>query len=183
MTKVCDLRERAAPSTRTGVRPRFFAGRFRVWIHSGDEGQSLVEFALVLPLMMMVLTAIFMIGIVMLNWQTLTQAQNQGAITLQQLPSMPGSSDPCSAVATAVMGAAGTLQTTGANGIQLTVQMGSYTSPTQSVSTATCQGGASYAQQGATGIVTLTYPCNIAIYGYQFSSSCQLNASTQELMQ
>lgn len=176
MKTVNDLRGHAVASNSADAKSLSLRDRLR----AGSEGQSLVEFALVLPILLMVLTGIFMIGVIMLNYQTLTQAVNQGGMALQQLPGMTGSSDPCSAVATTINTSAANLNT---SSIQLTVQMGSYTSPTQSASAATCAGGASYAQQGLMGTVTATYPCNLSFYGFQFSSSCKLYATSQELMQ
>ncbi len=105
--------------------------QFRPRLHLGNDGQSLVEFALVLPVLLLVLTGIYSLGMFMLNYQTLVTAVDKGETTLELLPNMPasgsypGATDPCLAVSQAVVGSAGTLVTSGANGIQLTVAIGS----------------------------------------------------------
>jgi Flp pilus assembly protein TadG len=185
MRKVNDMRGQAAVS-RTADAKSLSPGQWlRAWHHSCDKGQSIVEFALVLPILLGVLLAIFELGIFLINYQTLTQAVDQGGMTLQQIVGMAGASDPCAAVGTAVMGSSGNLQTAGSNGIQLQIAIGSYTSTSQPAKTATCAAGSSYVTQGATASVTGTYPCvSFLVNGIKFfPSSCTMKVTTQEYMQ
>jgi Flp pilus assembly protein TadG len=190
MKKVNDLRGQAAVSRTAGAESLSPGNWLRAWHNSRDKGQSLVEFAIVLPILLAVMLVIFEVGIFLLNYQTLTQAVNQGGMTLQQIVGMSGASDPCAAVATAVIGSAGNLQTAGANGIQLQISIGSYTSSTGAASGFSCGGGSSYVIQGATASVTGTYPCSsfaVSYFDHQpfkfFASGCTMKATTQEYMQ
>jgi Flp pilus assembly protein TadG len=187
MKRVNDLRGQAAVSHTAGAISLSLGDRLRARLRHGDKGQSLVEFALVMPVLLAVLLAIFSLGIFLINYQTLTQAVNQGGMALQQVQGMAAQSDPCAVVSTAVLGSAGNLQTAGANGIQLQIQIG--TNPATGFSSATgfsCAGQSTYVQngQGVAATVNGTYPCLLATYGFKFfTSSCKLTATAQELMQ
>lgn len=194
MKKVNDPRGQAAASRTAGAQSLSLIGRLHAWHNSRDKGQTIVEFALVMPILLAVLLAIFEIGIFLLNYQTLTQAVNQGGVRIQQLSGLSlnsgGTSDPCADVATAVIGSAGNLVTTGTNGIQLKLTVGTNTpagpSPTVGFS---CGSLASAVQTGGGGaavpvIVTGTYPCSVITFGFNFAASgCKMTASVQELMQ
>ncbi|MGA3010165.1 MAG: TadE/TadG family type IV pilus assembly protein [Terracidiphilus sp.] len=194
MKKVNDLRGQAAVFRSAGADSLSLCGRLRTWLHSRERGQAIVEFAFVIPILLLVLLAIFELGIFLLNYQTLTQAVNQGGVRIQQLSGLPvssgGTSDPCADIATAVIGSAGNLGTTGNNGIQLTLTVGSNTpagpSPAASFS---CGNLASAVQAGGGGtsipvIVTGTYPCMALTYGFNFAANgCQMKVTVQELMQ
>jgi Flp pilus assembly protein TadG len=177
---------RAKASCGVRAKARSIGGRLRVFLRSDGEGQSLVEFALTLPMLLMVLLGIFTVGIFLWNYQQLSYATNQGLVTLQQLPDTPAASDPCSAVATAVIGAAWSLQTTGAGGIQLKLTFGtgssavSYpSSGTASPAGFTCS-GSTYAVDGEATTLQLTYPCSLTFYGISPTSNCKLNATVSE---
>jgi Flp pilus assembly protein TadG len=187
MIRVNDLRGQAAVSRTAGAKSLSLGDGLRTWLRYGDEGQSIVEFALVLPILLAVLLAIFELGIFLINYQTLTQAVNQGGMVLQQGQGM-SLSDPCAAVSTAVLGAAGNLQTAGTKGVQLTIQIG--TNPAYGPFSATgfsCTGQSGYVQngQGVAATVTGTYPCApFAVNGIKFfTSGCTMKATVQELMQ
>jgi Flp pilus assembly protein TadG len=184
----------AGSLNRAKLKNPFVGRRVGSYRCSGGEGQSLVEFALVLPVLLLIITAIYSLGLFMLNYQTLIHAVDQGGIALELLPNMPasgtypGATDPCLTVAQAVVGSSGTLVKTGTNGIQLTVTIGSNSygpsAPANSSGTAnfSCTDASAYAVQGATGTVKATYPCNISIYGIPFNSSCQISWTSSELM-
>jgi Flp pilus assembly protein TadG len=191
MKRENDLRGQAAASSTTGAESPSPAKKHRAWLNSCDRGQSIVEFALVIPVLLAILLAIFELGIFLLNYQTLTQAVNQGGVAIQQLSALPassgGTSDPCASVATAVIGSAGNLQTAGTNGIQLTLQVGANSPVGPSAAAGfSCQDQASAVQAGGTLPITVTgtYPCFAAGYGFKFlPAGCQMKAKAQELMQ
>jgi Flp pilus assembly protein TadG len=81
------------------ITARPFVGSLR----SGDEGQSLIELALVLPMLMMTITFMFSIGMAMLSFVQLDSATSNAAIG-QLAPDRDGaiSSDPCAAIVTTV---------------------------------------------------------------------------------
>jgi Flp pilus assembly protein TadG len=88
---------RAATPAGTSVKARSYRG----YLRSCDKGQTLVEFALILPLLMMCLTFMFAIGLAMLTYMHLYSATSNAAVT--QLATARGaSSDPCAAIVTSV---------------------------------------------------------------------------------
>jgi Flp pilus assembly protein TadG len=125
----------------------------------------MVEFAFVVPVLMMVLVGIFAVGTVMQDYQQLTNVENQGLVTLEQLPDTANAADPCAAVSAAIIGAAGNLRTTGTNGLQVSITFGTGTSSASYPSSGTtsptgysCGGGSSYVVQGEPVTLTVTYP-------------------------
>jgi len=176
----------ASAACRANKKALSVGGRLRAFLRYGGEGQSLVEFALMLPMLLMVLLCIFTVSIFLWNYQQLTYATNQGIVTLQQLPNTSTASDPCAAVATAIIGAAGSLKTTGTAGIQLKLTFGTGTSAvtypssgTSSPTGFTCSGSTS-AVDGVATTLQLTYPCSLTFYGVKPTSNCQLNATETE---
>jgi Flp pilus assembly protein TadG len=72
---------------------RFFRGRARALLCRGEEGQSLVEFALVLPMLVIALTGMVSFTLGMYSYQQLGVAT---ATSAQQLGTLQGLlSDPC----------------------------------------------------------------------------------------
>jgi Flp pilus assembly protein TadG len=185
MRRLNDLRGQALASSRLCARFRSVCGRLYCSLCSRAQGQSLVEFALVLPILMMILTGIFSIGMFVQSYQQLTYVENQGLVTLQQLPDTSSAADPCSAVAAAVIGGAANLRTTGTNGIQVTITFNtegvSYpASGTASPTGFTCAAGAAYVYDGQSVTLTVTYPCTLSVYGFNFTPTCKLNETETE---
>ena len=193
MTNVNNLRGQAAVSHAAGAQSLSPGNWLRAWHDFCDKGQSIVEFAIVLPCLMAVLLVIYEVGIFLLNYQTLTQAVNQGGMALQagQSPTSGSGSDHCAWVSSAVLGSAGNLQTTGVNGVQLQIQIGSNAAYGPSSATGfSCGSQMTYVQQGAVATVTGTYPCTsfgVSFFASGplnfFTSGCKMSASVQELMQ
>ena len=188
MKRVNDLRGQAAVSRTAGAISLSLANGLRARLRYGDKGQSLVELALVLPALLAILLAIFSLGIFLINYQTLTQAVNQGGMALQQVQGMAAQSDPCAVVSANVIMSAGNLQTAGTNGIQLTLQVGANSPVGPSAAAGfSCQGQSGYvsAGQGVAATVTGTYPCApFTVNGITFfASGCTMKVTSQELMQ
>jgi Flp pilus assembly protein TadG len=146
--------------------------RVRAWLRNNDEGNAIVEFALVLPLLMLVMTGIFAFGIAISNQLTLTQALGTGAQYLQQIRT--SSSDPCSDTFTAIRNAAPYLNS---SNIVVTVTMNGVT-PAQTGNT--CSGAQSNLAPGTSVTVAATYPCTLSVYAMSFTSSCLLSAKVTE---
>ena len=134
-----------------------------------QNGSSLIEFALVMPVMLLVMTGIFSMGIAFNQQEQLTQAVGAGGQYLQQIRT--STTDPCKDTYNAITGAAPNL--TAAN-ITLTVTMG-----TTAVTAKTCSGDQSLLTQGGNATVSATYPCSIIAYKYTFGT-CTLNAKVTE---
>src|ERR1700722_5958637 len=72
-------RSRNAVSSGPSVRSTTLIRRIRVILRGGDEGSTLVEFALILPAFMMLITALCTFAIAFSNELTLTSAVGSGA--------------------------------------------------------------------------------------------------------
>jgi Flp pilus assembly protein TadG len=137
-----------------------------------EDGNALVEFAMTAPILVAVLVAIFQFGIVFNNQLTLTQAVGAGAQRLQTIRTATiANSDPCAAVLSVIEGAAPQLSP---SSISLTVTMDGATGGNS------CPGDQSDLVQGDPVTVNASYPCNISLYGFKFSSACQLTAQVTE---
>jgi Flp pilus assembly protein TadG len=160
---------RARESGRAGANPRSVGGRLRAFLHSDSEGQALVEFALVVPALLTILVGIFVVGMVMQNYQQLTYVADQGLMRIEQIPGdSTDAADPCNAIASAIIGAAGNLRTTGDTGIQVSVSFTNGTStvtyPTSGTTSPTgfsCQDASSYMTPSASATLTVTYPSKV----------------------
>lgn len=151
-----------------------FGERAGARLRAGNEGNAIVEIALVLPLLMIVMTGIISFSIAFGNQLLLTQAVGTGAQRLQVI--RPTTSDPCADTFTAIKNAAPTL--TSAN-IKLTITINGGTPQTGN----TCVGAVAslVAAQNLPVTVAATYPCNLSFYGKSFSpTSCLLTAQATE---
>lgn len=146
------------------MRKRFSAGSKR--------GQSMTEFALVIPILLIIVTGMVSLGITLHNFLMLTNAGNIGAQLLSA--SRGQTTDPCATASGAILNAAPTL--TAANLTYTFVINGS------SYTSTSCTAGAANMAQGATAQVTITYPCTLAIYGMSIPA-CTLQTTTAEAIQ
>jgi Flp pilus assembly protein TadG len=147
----------------------------------GDEhGQAMVEFAMGVPVLLTLLIASVVFGVAFNNELTLTNATTTGAQLLSI--SRGSTSDPCATTSAAVTQAAAGLT---ASSLTFSIAFGSgspvtYGSP---ITGTTCTSAASDLVSGNTAKVTVTYPCNLQIYGFNIVPSCTLSAQTAELIQ
>jgi Flp pilus assembly protein TadG len=140
-----------------------------------DSGQSQIEFAMCCTVLLPVLFGITVFGLAMNNYLQLTEATSTGARQLAVERGQGG--DPCSITAGVVASAAPMLANTGvqATGLyySMTINGNSYTN--------SCTGATLL--QGAPAVLTVTYPCNLVVYGKNFAPGCLLKASTTEVFQ
>lgn len=92
---------RAQSACGANVKARSIGGRSGALLCSDVEGQSLVEFALVLPMLLMVLTFMFSISMAMISFEQLNVATANAAL-LQLAPARNVDPNPCSSIQTAV---------------------------------------------------------------------------------
>jgi Flp pilus assembly protein TadG len=169
------IRECLTPTQFRGIldRIRSFPGS------TGEDGQSLVEFAMTLPIFLMVITGIFTFGIALNNYILLTNATNVGA--LQLAISRQQTTDPCATAVTAIVNAAPML--TSANlTYAFSLNGVSYSGKTCS-STSTTTGAAGNLVQGAPATVSVSYPCHLAAYNWTLGKTCTFQASVTEMIQ
>ena len=136
----------------------------------GEEGNSLVEFAIVLPMFLTVVTGLAACSITLANQLALIQATGAGGQYLQQIRT--STTDPCKDTLTAIEDAAPNLAP---SSISLSINMNG-----QKESGSSCSGDQSYLEQGTFVTVSTTYPCAFNIYAIKFTTACQLSASVTE---
>jgi Flp pilus assembly protein TadG len=149
---------------------RFPQSRNHNLFGTSEDGSALVEIALVMPVMMMVLTAICTFAIGFNNQLTLTSAVGSGGQYLQLIRTT--TSDPCADTLAAIKSAAPSLTSS-----NLTL---SFNLNGTAVSGNTCAGDQTYLSQGQPVTVTAKYPCALGIYATKFTTGCQLSASVTE---
>jgi Flp pilus assembly protein TadG len=162
--------------------------RLRLDPLNGEQGSSLVEFAFVLPLFLLIVTGMTTLGIAMNQYLELNNAVTIGA---QQLAVSRGDGrDACADAVTAVQNAAPFLE---ASKVNYTIQFTPLASD-NTVSAATFTGDGSNpptcpsANQdnmdaGGTVQLTATYPCTVTVYGGNLIPGCTLTGSVTEIVQ
>jgi Flp pilus assembly protein TadG len=141
-------------------------------VAGSERGGSFVEFTLVMPVLLLVMTGLVSFGFALHNDLVLTNAVNTGAQLLAI--SRGQTTDPCATAYAAISGAAPSLKT----GLSLTfvINGATYTA------TNTCTAGAANMVQGASAKVTATYPCVLAVFSMSFPT-CSLLAQITEFIQ
>jgi Flp pilus assembly protein TadG len=77
------------------------SGRLRAFLSSNVDGQSLVEFALVVPMLLMVLTFMFSLSMAMISYEQLNSATSSAALQVLAT-SRNVLADPCASVESSV---------------------------------------------------------------------------------
>jgi len=144
-----------------------------------------VEFAVTLPVLLLVVTGLMTFGVAINNYLLLTEATNIGA---RQLAISRGqTTDPCATVSSAVIAAAPLLKPGSMtfkfvfNGTSY--PNSSYPSGTTCSSSSPTTGPAGQLTQGTTATVTVIYPCSLRIYNNNNFPSCNMTAQTSEFVQ
>lgn len=150
---------------------------------AGERGQSLFEFALVLPILLLLLFGMIVFGFAINNYLELTNGTTAGA---QALSIIRGQNiDPCAAVTAPFYAAAYNLTQTN---VKFTITVSSpppggavlYTLASNQANPS-CAAATSDLIQGDTATVTVTYPCNFKVMGFNFGPpTCVLTAQTAE---
>jgi Flp pilus assembly protein TadG len=158
-----------------------FGRRMGALLRRGEQGQSLVEFALIAPMLLLLATGIMVFGLAMNNYLQLTNAVSVGARTVAINAGV--TLDPCATAANAITAAA-----PGLNPANFTF---SYTFSGRPQSSNSCPsssfntpGPAKDLASGSTATVTATYPFTLSVFGAVFSqNNAVLQATSSELVQ
>lgn len=160
-----------------------------------EEGSTIAEMAMVLPIMLAVLTGIFSFGVGLNQYLVLTNAVNNGARAFaMSAPSQDNnvsimdSGDPCLYAASMITTSASNLNTANITyTISYTTYLGVYTSSgTTTTYTGTgssppsCSGLKMYQQDYV--VVKAVYPISPSVYGWA-SKSLNLTATSAEMVQ
>jgi Flp pilus assembly protein TadG len=136
------------------------------------RGQALIEFTLVVPILLLIMTGLVSFGFALRNFLVLTNAVNTGAQLLAI--SRGQTTDPCATAYSAVKSAAPSL----ASGLTLNfvIDGATYTASTS------CPAATSNMVQGASAQVTASYPCSFGIFEMN-NHTCKLQTQVAEFIQ
>jgi Flp pilus assembly protein TadG len=148
-------------------------------LRNGNDGSALVEFAVVLPILLVLITGMFSFGIAINNFLTLTDATSIGARFLATDRGL--NLDPCAASVAIVQGTAFGL-TPASLSFTFVINGTTYTGVSCNSSSLTT-GAAGNMMQGTSAQVTVTYPCVLGVYGKNYVPGCTLSAQTTEIIQ
>jgi Flp pilus assembly protein TadG len=153
---------RATPSGKARLISRSLGERVRARRRMGEEGSNLIEFAFILPILLMLLTGILTFGTAMYQKQQLQVAVGQGVHTLAISQNMV--SDPCGAATTVIQGA------TQLNPTSMTITFYNGGPPPTGIamSGSTCAG----LSPGTVVSAQAQYPCSYATI-FRFTGVCQ----------
>jgi len=141
--------------------PRVFRKSF------GERGMAAVEFALVAPMLMLAIVGICQFGITMNQYLTLADSVRTGA---RQFALSRGDSTPYT----------DTINLMYSSAPQLTEASLTITLSVNGTACASDSACGSALTAGVPSTVAATYPCSLAVYGYNFAPSCTLVAQTTE---
>lgn len=181
-----DIRIARRVAASLGVRVNARRRAKRVGARS-ERGQALLEFGFLLPVLMAVLLGMIVFGIAMNNYLELSNGTAAGAQAISI--SRGQTTDPCNTASAPFHGAAPTL-TTGSLSFTFTITPPAG-SPATTFGPATmgyppsCPSAAASMVQGAAAQVSVTYPCNLKVFGINYAptTGCTLTAQTAEVIQ
>jgi Flp pilus assembly protein TadG len=156
-----------------GGRQRIRAAHRLVQRAAKDEGgAAAIEFALLIPVLALLLLGTLQAGVTLNNYIELTDAVRSGA---RQLAIGRATSTPYTSATATITSAASAL--TSAN-ISITAAVnGAACASNSACSTALSNG------VGGTASVTATYPCDMTIMGVDFAPNCTLRSTTTDLVE
>jgi Flp pilus assembly protein TadG len=165
--------------------------RIHSWSGSSEEGQGLVEFALVSSMLLVVVTGILIFGIFEMQLMSLTEGVNNAGRVLAVSAGL--TLDPCAAAVSAVQSAAPLLNSSNMSYtivLNPTPSSGSstaqtYANKTTCSSTSTTTGAPSYLVSGGSVSVTAYLnKCSLAMFGKNFApGGCQIYQTITEAVQ
>ena len=153
------------------------------FVREGEHGGALVEMAIALPVMMLLTTAIVSFGLLLSSYLVVSHAVDVGARNLAL--SRGASTNPCADAVSVIQNAAPTLASSSLN---YTFQIGTDTFSGNSTgfsgtgSSSCSQLGVSDMVAGSTATVTVSFPMQLAVYGWA-PRTLNLPSSTSEIIQ
>jgi Flp pilus assembly protein TadG len=146
--------------------------RVLVLIRGGNEGQAMVEMALILPILMILSMGIWEFGSQFYRHIELQSAVDDATRMLQSSRALNTMTDPCAAAVTAIATAAPTLT---ASSLNVVVKINGTTEPAN-----TCSGAQTNMVAFAPIQVTATYPYSVSIplLGFTLQSGVMTSSQT-----
>jgi Flp pilus assembly protein TadG len=133
------------------------------------RGTAAVEFALIAPVLFLLILGITQFGITLNNYEMLTGATEVAA---RQFSMSRGTSTPSSSATTALYNASSNLTQAS---ITIALKVNGIGCTGDGACTTALTNG-----QGQPATVTTSYPCNLQVYGYNFAPGCTLTAQSTE---
>ncbi len=174
---------RVQSSSRVSSRTSFIRKRNKPNIFSDNEGNAITEAALILPILLGVIMAIFQFGMVFKNQLVLANAVPLGAVAVQQAVALSNATlsgvDPCQVATQTVAAQVPTL-----NVAKITYKI-AVNGTSQGTHTGTFSCGSQTFKPGvsATISVNATYPCNLNLFGFAVQPSCKVGATSKMQIQ
>jgi Flp pilus assembly protein TadG len=135
-------------------------------------GMAAVEFAILSPVLLAMLLGMFSFGLAMKDYMVLTNAANQGALTIAL---SRGTATPYTTTQNAITAATTSLTTS--TSVSTTITINSVACTSDSICTTNLVAGRS-------ALVTATYPCTLSVMGINYKpNGCTLTASTAQMIQ
>jgi len=169
-------------------------GRLRALLRSSSEGQSLVEFAFVVPILMALMMGIYAVGIISFNDVALNNAARLGATALMVEGNAPGTNmtnylaDPCQYAFAQMTSATSNLLPQNLTVTYRLTYLQNGTTPTTvtigpftGAAANTCSGYSADFAIGGTFTLTAQYPCTLGLYGFNVPG-CKLTATASEFI-
>ncbi len=152
-------------------------------LRQSEEGGSLVEMAIALPLVMLLITAMVTFGLMLNSYLMLSHAVDVGARNLAL--SRGATTNPCSDAVTIIQSAAPTVSPSSLT-YAFTIGSGTFsgnsTGFSGTASTDCTQAGVSDMVAGDTATVSVSYPFQLLVYGWR-PTTINIAASTTEVIQ
>jgi Flp pilus assembly protein TadG len=161
-------------SRQTLQSPTTRAAAFVRKLRGDHSGASAVEFALIAPLLFVMLFGIIQFGLALNNYVELTDAVRNGGRNFA-ISRASASATPFTSTRTAITSSAANLT---AASVTVTA--------TVNGTACTTDGGCTTLLNAAAGqaaVVTATYPCNLTVMGVNLAPSCTLTATTSDLIE
>lgn len=162
---------------------QWFRARSGPLVRGGERGGALVEMAIALPVMMLLITAVVSFGLLLSSYLVVSHAVDVGARNLAL--SRGASTNPCSDAVTVIQNSAPTLA---ASSLTYTFKIGADTFSGSSTgfsgtdSSSCSQLGVSDMVAGDTATVTVSFPMQLAVYGW-VPKTLNVTATTSEIIQ
>jgi Flp pilus assembly protein TadG len=134
------------------------------------RGVTAIEFAIVAPILLVMVFGILQFGIAMNQHMVLTNAAAKGAMTFAL---SRGTATPYATTTSAITSAAPSLT---AGQISITVKV-------NGVACASDAACSTLLVSGQPALVKATYPCDLTVMGVNYAPSCTLKAETAQLVQ
>ncbi len=138
-----------------------------------EHGQALLEFAMVLPLLALIVLGVVKFGALYTNYTQLIDTARSSA---RQFAIERGQADPCGDTVARLAAAAGSLATSDITA-DITV---AGDSSVYSYSSGNVSGSCPTLVAGGAATVHVSYPCDLEIAGINFLPSCHLSTSATE---